>query len=110
MSVERKKGLFELHRGFALQRAEQGDWERFLAHASLAAHVAWENHLSIHSSLWSDPALEEALRKLGEAARPRAASPRRVGGEKLVFVASTLYDIGGHSETMRLWSKMLRDS
>ncbi len=109
MGGEREKGLYELHRAFSLQWAERGDWERFLARASYAAHVAWEHHLSIPFHLWSDEVLEAALHTLGDAASASAAPPRRAGRDTLAFVASTLYDMGGHSETLRIWCDLLRE-
>lgn len=104
----REKGVYDLHREFSLRCAEGGDWEGFLRHASIAAHVAWENRLAIRHSLWRDDRLEERLRELGELARTAIPSrPPRRGG--LAFVASTLYDTGGHSEALRLWCELLRE-
>jgi len=109
MSGERERGLYDLHREFALRAAGQGDWDRFLLHAGSAAHVAWEKHLSVRASLWTDAGLEGALRELASGVSAHAA-PAPLGGRKgLVFVASTLYDMGGHSETLRIWSELLRE-
>lgn len=105
----RDLGIYGLHRDYALRYADRGDWEMFLTHAAKAAHTAWTKQLAIPFSLWSDAELEGKLRDLGALARAGIPSTKPTSPRALAFVASTLYDMGGHSETLRIWSELLRE-
>lgn len=108
MAVLQDRGLYELYRAKALAASSRGEWELFLRYAESAARTAWEKRLSTDFSLWSDRELEDKLSELSSLllAGRRPAPP---GSGSVAFVASTLYDVGGHSETLRIWSELLEE-
>lgn len=105
----KEKGLYDLYRAMAL-RAAGRDTENLLCCAHAAARLAWLNHHSWRYSLWSDRELEEALTTQGKAVP--GGDRGLISGDHagIIFVASTLYDTGGHSETIRIWSDLLREN
>lgn len=98
---DRDQARFRELKRSAKAHATAGELDTGLDYARVAAHFAWQNALG-----WKDNELDESLVTMGEQIEPE---PVRHDPVDVLFVASHVADAGGHSETLRLWSKMLKE-
>lgn len=83
----------------------RGDAESALAWAQMAAGFAWR----VHVGVWRDDRLEALVAEAGRRARAEghADAPLPVVEADVVFVATGLYAIGGHTRVVRTWAEAL---
>lgn len=88
----------------------QGDDEVTLRWLALAASIAW----AAHPGRFADERLEAVGLRAGQRLRPLAAAPGSRSGSgiltaraprRVLHVATTIYDIGGHTRLIENWIK-----
>ena len=96
----------------ALKALEEKEFNVAMQCAYHAAEIGWSQQTSDHKNIgWFDEDLDDVLASIGAFFRFKSPT---TGGKprqkrKAVFIASALYDVGGHSEVMRQWIRLLRD-
>lgn len=98
---DRDRARFRELKRSAKAHTTAGELETGLDYARVAAHFAWQNALG-----WKDDELDESLVTIGEQIETETVQHDSVD---VMFIASHVADAGGHSEALRLWSKMLEE-
>jgi hypothetical protein len=108
--LRRSHAVYEAMVAHLLRLEGRGDDEATLRWLSLAATVAWV----AHPGRYADERLESVALRIGERLEPRddrAAqgmdAPRRgeSGRRRVLHVATTVYEVGGHTRLIESWMK-----
>lgn len=95
-----------------VRRAETLAQGRRYEDAAVAAQIAANHAVLWHAGVFTDPALEAVLWRIGRGALPAPApqSPHPGGKRKIVHLATSVAPIGGHSRMIWRWIRSDTDS
>lgn len=110
MNVKINQGLnlYNEVKAKAVSAFANGRFEQALDFIHVGASLAWANDLG----KWYDDELEDILSGIGAniSKRVHAKNYRgKKGKKRIAYIASSLYDIGGHSEVLRQWVSLLSE-
>ena len=91
----------------ALKAFQSENLEESLYYTFLASTFAWFYHFDI----WFDEEIEELLEKIGKKLifikNIKKKLKEKKDSENILFITTFLTDIGGHTEALKLWVKIL---
>lgn len=101
------RGYYAKLVNYARDAATNDQHDRVLTYATVAASLAWSNVFR-----WYDDELEAILESVGadlisDHQLPKDAHPTEEEDVRIAYIATTLADHGGHTETLRLWTRFL---
>ncbi len=96
----------------AMDAFNRGDIEDALNYIYFASTIAWNKMLSIHHGIWYDDEMESLLFEISRFVSKRKEPLHKKGSphsknRKAVYIASHLYDTGGHSRVLKDWISIL---
>ncbi|MDR9768893.1 hypothetical protein [Acetomicrobium sp.] len=109
-AIERELRIYESLKSRAINAFDKGNYEQSLDYIYLSATWAWTHPFGI----WYDDKLEYLLSKVGKCVissemcnYERQFNKEREEHKKVVYIASHLHDVGGHSRVINEWVDML---
>jgi tetratricopeptide (TPR) repeat protein len=108
---EKESSIFYYYKSKALLAGSSGLIEKALFYTYEAARMAFLSGLGLKESICYDPELDNMLSKFGLAMRENHASKEPPGIEQhksIGYIASQLWDTGGHCEALMQWANCLR--
>ncbi|MBK5093119.1 MAG: glycosyltransferase, partial [Actinobacteria bacterium] len=111
VSKDRESSIFFFYKSKALEAASDGRQEEALRYAYEAARMAFLSGLGLKESILFDFELDNMLSNLGLVMREQCGSAGKAftDGKSIGFIASELWDIGGHCEALLQWAGCLRN-
>jgi len=105
--IKRKIHIYNELKKQAISAFKNMELEKSLIYIKSASTLAWQDHLGI----WYDDEFEKILKEIGIKIykdRDTRKENNAKTSVELAFLTTKLKDIGGHSEVVGLWAKLLK--